>query len=679
MSQFIKKGNKYFRNNSDGSQSEVQLGEDGYFRWTQNDGKKVRSAKKYKVVTKPKEKSFIQKVGDWLVDASIGASVAENPSVMTAAGYEKENGKWQVNPTSKGATKLREDLPVIGMTGLAVSTPGAGAVTGASINDIKLNGPTTGNIIGTTLGLGGLAFEAAPTVYTTIRNAVRPTIIGTKMSNTPLQEVTTPVLTPKIQYISNISTVPKTRNINWNKATIALHNRPFIEAYNKWNRFGYPGIPKKLIYDTPKLEAFVKGQLNRHNTFSRGVQVLQSEKQALEQQLGKSLTNDEFLKIVATTPRSNGEGQAGLWITPYSEIAEIYGNGEIALVRRPFKLGSDRMKWFDEASFDVQYNPLGKNEYTDIMAPWRSKPVLNWRGIPEGTISIAPESELLSPVPMELINFTKGNKHMNYKISLNSNPFYTKGNNYFDPNSGQWVIESYKKGGRLIPKADSGMKVKYISSNSEEAKLNKRRQQILQKAGNNIKVDGSWGNWQQNLWNKYISSHPDQTKKVNFNNVTVKENRNRTIPVDAMEQFQDSLTGRYYPYAQRLAILASSLQEVDERGAATEGVGGNGYLGLNTNRMSSEYLDDSVEGRAKQIKYILDDLETIKGFPNNNWTSGDNQSPYVKSAQEGFDLFWNANTPRDATIYLNKNYIRPKGKAESRNNRAVISEILMNK
>lgn len=126
MSQeFIKKGNKYYRNNSDGSQSEVQLGEDGYFRWTQNDGKKVRSAKKYKVVTKPKEKSFIQKVGDWLVDASIGASVAENPSVMTAAGYEKENGKWQVNPTSKGATKLREDLPIIGMTGLAISTPGA--------------------------------------------------------------------------------------------------------------------------------------------------------------------------------------------------------------------------------------------------------------------------------------------------------------------------------------------------------------------------------------------------------------------------------------------------------------------------------------------------------------------------------------------------------------------------
>lgn len=45
-----------------------------------------------------------------------------------------------------------------------------GSTTGASINDMWQNGPTVGNVLGTTLGLGGLAFEAAPTVTRGIQN-----------------------------------------------------------------------------------------------------------------------------------------------------------------------------------------------------------------------------------------------------------------------------------------------------------------------------------------------------------------------------------------------------------------------------------------------------------------------------------------------------------------------------
>lgn len=40
----------------------------------------------------------------------------------------------------------------------------AGSATGASINDMRENGPTVSNVIGTTLGVGGLALEALPTV-----------------------------------------------------------------------------------------------------------------------------------------------------------------------------------------------------------------------------------------------------------------------------------------------------------------------------------------------------------------------------------------------------------------------------------------------------------------------------------------------------------------------------------
>lgn len=40
----------------------------------------------------------------------------------------------------------------------------AGSATGASINDMRENGPTTGNVLGTALGVAGLAYEAIPTV-----------------------------------------------------------------------------------------------------------------------------------------------------------------------------------------------------------------------------------------------------------------------------------------------------------------------------------------------------------------------------------------------------------------------------------------------------------------------------------------------------------------------------------
>lgn len=40
----------------------------------------------------------------------------------------------------------------------------AGSATGASLYDLYKNGPTVGNVIGTTAGLGGLAFEAYPTI-----------------------------------------------------------------------------------------------------------------------------------------------------------------------------------------------------------------------------------------------------------------------------------------------------------------------------------------------------------------------------------------------------------------------------------------------------------------------------------------------------------------------------------
>ena len=73
-----------------------------------------------------------------------------------------------------------------------IDTTLAGTATGASINDMIENGPTVENVLGTTLGGIGLAYEAAPTImdgYTTARNALRPAIIGMKMRGIPLSKI----------------------------------------------------------------------------------------------------------------------------------------------------------------------------------------------------------------------------------------------------------------------------------------------------------------------------------------------------------------------------------------------------------------------------------------------------------------------------------------------------------
>lgn len=44
----------------------------------------------------------------------------------------------------------------------------------------------------------------------------------------------------------------------------------------------------------------------------------------------------------------------------------------------------------------------------------------------------------------------------------------------------------------------------------QEAAVNKRRQLILKRGVNkNLKVDGSWGPWQQQLWDQYVKKHPE--------------------------------------------------------------------------------------------------------------------------------------------------------------------------
>lgn len=153
-------------------------------------------------------------------------------------------------------------------------------------------------------------------------------------------------------------------------------------------------------------------------------------------------------------------------------------------------------------------------------------------------------------------------------------------------------------------------------------------------------------------------------------------NRNRPMNIPAMEQFQDSLIARGFDEPQRLALLGTSAQEMDSRGAATIGVGGNGYLGLSSSRMPIELLDDTPEGRGKQIHYVLEDLTHVYTGTHpqaGNWSDGKSGGPVLISGQDAYNKFWAAKTPKEATIILNKGYIRPRDRQDAWNNRASVA------
>lgn len=150
-------------------------------------------------------------------------------------------------------------------------------------------------------------------------------------------------------------------------------------------------------------------------------------------------------------------------------------------------------------------------------------------------------------------------------------------------------------------------------------------------------------------------------------------NRGRAVNIPAMEQLQDSLVARGWGLPQRLAIMATAAQEMDKNGAASRGVGGNGYLGLSFQRMPEEYLDDTPEGRGRQINYIFEDLLTTHS---DNWLNGGSGGPKIISGQDGFNQFWENNNVWNATQVLNKSYIRPRDREEAWNNRAAVAKAM---
>jgi hypothetical protein len=116
----------------------------------------------------------------------------------------------------------------------------------------------------------------------------------------------------------------------------------------------YPKADRSTITSNRRTNKQVRDVIARHNTFARGVQMPTDPEdiENIRKIFGDDWMNkkDEVLKYVATHVRPNYEG---FFIAP-TENAGMYGNnskGSLNLVRRKYKLGKDRNKWFEEGDF----------------------------------------------------------------------------------------------------------------------------------------------------------------------------------------------------------------------------------------------------------------------------------------------------------------------------------------
>lgn len=186
---FIKKDGKYYRINSDNTQTEVQL-KDGYFHWTQPDKVKVRVKLDNNLTDMDKSESLLNKIGRMFTNATIGAANADSPAVMTASGWGRnKDGSWS-QTDSKGAQELRRNLAVLsgtayiptamatapliapGTTGGAVIGNAAGSMAiGTALEEGQraITGQSAGDIISSRLQQAGvpsiLADAARPEYY----------------------------------------------------------------------------------------------------------------------------------------------------------------------------------------------------------------------------------------------------------------------------------------------------------------------------------------------------------------------------------------------------------------------------------------------------------------------------------------------------------------------------------
>lgn len=147
--------------------------------------------------------------------------------------------------------------------------------------------------------------------------------------------------------------IPKGTKYYTKEENIAFRNQ--INDFAK--KYGYEPIGDEVT-DPEVLERYARSLIKRHNTFYRGVELNPQEPNL-------------SLEDMATHAPGGGAGE--LYITPYQSVAAMYG--EPVEILKPYKLGADRTRWFNEGDFQI-YTAGGRRDMhlwenkKGIAAPW---------------------------------------------------------------------------------------------------------------------------------------------------------------------------------------------------------------------------------------------------------------------------------------------------------------------
>ena len=184
--------------------------------------------------------------------------------------------------------------------------------------------------------------------------------------------------------------INSTKLVNTEEATApnvfsVKSNSDFLNKLNDFAaQYDYPGLVDGA-YTTDELNAYAKALIDRHNSFYRGVAMPVGEDLvAARNALGSSASDEEILQYVATHGRP---GPTGAWVfTSPKSNAFMYGKDGTARVTRPYTLGEDRMRWFDEGDYplvtpgrDTAWEQF--SDYQGMLDPWQ-RPQYDYYGTP---------------------------------------------------------------------------------------------------------------------------------------------------------------------------------------------------------------------------------------------------------------------------------------------------------
>ena len=135
-------------------------------------------------------------------------------ALKSIAPYLSANG-WLQSTTAVGNTPAW----LTPTTATAIDATLAGSTTAGAINDMRQNGPSVGNVLGTALGVGGLGVEATPTMiegYNTVRKIITP-IINLKNKNNRQAISDLFAYIKNGQYKNTFSINPETNQVSWTR------------------------------------------------------------------------------------------------------------------------------------------------------------------------------------------------------------------------------------------------------------------------------------------------------------------------------------------------------------------------------------------------------------------------------------------------------------------------------